>query len=146
MKVLVPVDGSSAAAAPIAHLEWLARSGVPLEVLLLNVQPRFHQHIARFTRRAWREAWRAERSAAALAQAIAALVAARLRFVALSEMGAPAERIAAVAEREGVDEIMLGVSRHPLWLRLLDTSIARGVMAVSFVLMAAAMATAVITA
>jgi nucleotide-binding universal stress UspA family protein len=129
MKVLVPADGSRAGLAPIAHLEWLSRSGVPLEVLLVNVQPRFHQHIARFTSRAAREAWRAERSALALAQAIEALVAAQVRFAAIAEIGTPAERIAAVAEREGVDEIVIGVARHPLWLRLLDTSLVRGVMA-----------------
>jgi nucleotide-binding universal stress UspA family protein len=50
-------------------------------------------------------------------------------FRALTELGSPAERIAALAEREGVDEIMMGVGRHPAWLRWLNPSIAQGVMA-----------------
>ena len=40
----------------------------------------------------------------------------------------PAERIAAVAEREKVDEVMMGVGRHPAWLRWVNPSIAQGVM------------------
>jgi nucleotide-binding universal stress UspA family protein len=129
MKVLVPVDPSSAALAPIGHLAALHNAGVALEVLLLNVQPRFHRHVAQFTTRAARDALRAERSREAMARAIEALSLAGLPFRALSEFGQPAERIAAVAEREQVDEVMMGVGRHPAWLRLLNPSIAHGVMA-----------------
>lgn len=129
MKVLVPVDASTAALAPIRHLESLKRSNVTLEVLLLNVQPRFHKHIARFTARADRDALRAERSAAAMAHAIEALSEAGIPFTAVSEAGVPAERIAAVAEREKVDEVMIGTGRHPAWLRLVNPSISQGVMA-----------------
>jgi nucleotide-binding universal stress UspA family protein len=118
MKILVPVDASEAALAPIPYLETLKRSGVDLEVLVMNVQPRFHRHVARFT----------ERSRAAMARAIEALSLAGLRFRALSEVGQPAERIAAVAEREGADEVMMGVGRHPAWLRWVNPSIAQGVM------------------
>lgn len=129
MKILVPVDASSAALAPIAHLEALARSGIGLEVLLLNVQPRFHRHIAQFSSRAARDGLRAERSRAAMARAIEALSLKNIRFRALAELGRPAERIAAVAEREAVDEIVMGVGRHPEWLRWMNPSISRGVMA-----------------
>jgi nucleotide-binding universal stress UspA family protein len=129
MKILVPVDSSNAALAPIAHLEALARSGVELEVLVLNVQPRFHRHISQFTSRAARDNLRLERSRAAMARAIEALSLKNIRFRAFAEVGQPAERIAAVAEREQVDEVMLGVGRHPEWLRWLNPSIAQGVMA-----------------
>jgi nucleotide-binding universal stress UspA family protein len=125
MKILVPVDASSAALAPITHL---ANSKTKAEVLVLNVQPRFHQHVARFTTRAARDALRAERSRAAMARAITVLSMTGVPFRALTEVGAPAARIAAVAEREGVDEIMMGVGRHPAWLRWLNPSIAQGVM------------------
>jgi nucleotide-binding universal stress UspA family protein len=128
MKVLVPVDSSSAALAPIAHLHGLARSGVEIEVLLLNVQPRFHRHVAQFTSRAARDLLRQERSRAAMAGAIEALSRTPLPFRALAEVGRPAVRIAAVAGREQVDEIMMGVGRHPAWLRWLNPSIAQGVM------------------
>jgi nucleotide-binding universal stress UspA family protein len=129
MKVLVPVDSSSAALAPVAYLATLARSGVPLDVLVLNVQPRFHRHISQFTSRTARDTLRMERSRAAMARAIEALSLKEIPFRAFAEVGQPAERIAAVAEREQVDEVMMGVGRHPEWLRWLNPSIAHGVMA-----------------
>lgn len=129
MKILIPVDASAAALAPIAYLESLVRSGVALEVLVLNVQPRFHRHLSQFTSRSAREGLRAERSRAAMARAIEALSLKKIPFRAFAEVGQPAERIAAVAERERVDEVMMGVGRHPEWLRWLNPSIAQGVMA-----------------
>ena len=125
MKVLIPVDSSAAALAPVK----LVQSRRDIEVLLLNVQPLLYRHISQFTSREAREDARAERSAAAMARAIEALSAAGVRFRALAEAGAPAERIAAVAEREAVDEILFGVGRHPAWLRLLNPSIAQAVSA-----------------
>jgi nucleotide-binding universal stress UspA family protein len=129
MKFLIPVDASTAALAPIARLQELASSGVQVEVLLLNVQPRFHRHVAQFTSRGARDGLRTERSRAAMAKAIEELSLAKLPFRAVSETGVPAERIAEVAEREAVAEIMMGVGRHPAWLRWLNPSIAQGVMA-----------------
>jgi nucleotide-binding universal stress UspA family protein len=126
MKVLVPVDASRAALAPIAYLAGLR---IKVEVLVLNVQPRFSRHVSRFTGRSARDALRAERSHAAMARAIETLSVSGVPFRALTELGAPAQRIAALAEREGVDEIMMGVGRHPAWLRWLNPSIAQGVMA-----------------
>lgn len=128
MKVLVPLDGSSAALAAIPHLESLARSGIPVQAVLLHVQIRFHRHIAQFTSRAARDALRAERSARALSPAVERLSRAKIPFVAMTACGAPGERIAAVAERERVDEIVMGVGRHPQWLRWLNPSIAQDVM------------------
>jgi nucleotide-binding universal stress UspA family protein len=129
MKILVPVDSSKAALAPIPHLAALHRAGIEIEALILNVQPRFSHHVARFTSRSARQMLRAERSRAAMAQAIQDLAADSVPFRAMTEVGMPAERIASVAEREQVDEIMMGVGRHPAWLRWLNPSIAQGVMA-----------------
>jgi len=128
MKVLIPVDSSTAALAPVSHLAALRKAGVDIEALVLNVQPRFHRHVAQFTSRSARETLRAERSAEAMARAIEALSVAGVPFRAMTEVGSPAERIAAVAEREQVDEVMMGVGRHPLWLRWVNPSIAQGVM------------------
>ena len=129
MKLLVPVDGSQAALAAIHHAIALHQAGVTLETLVLHVQQRLHRHIAQFSSRAARDAMRAERSAAALAPAIELLTRGKTPFVALTDLGTPAARIAAVAEREAVDEIVMGVGRHPQWLRWLNPSIAQGVMA-----------------
>ena len=97
-------------------------------VLLLNVQPHFHGRIPRFTSRAMRDGLRAERSRNAMAHAIEELSVSGLPFRAVTEVGSPAERIAAVAKREAVDAIMMGVGRHPAWLRWINPSIAQGVM------------------
>lgn len=128
MKVLIPVDASQAALAPVDHVAALVRRGVKVEALVLNVQRRFPQHIARFTRKADRDDLRAERSRDAMAEAIERLSQAGVPFRAMTELGVPAERIAAVAERENVDEVMIGVGRHPAWLRWANPSIAQGVM------------------
>jgi len=128
MKILVPVDASEAALAPVAYLETLARAGVDLEVLVLNVQPRFHRHVSQFTSRGARDSLRAERSRVAMARAIEALALRNIPFRAFTEVGNPAERIAAIAERERVDEVMMGVGRHPAWLRWVNPSIAQAVM------------------
>ena len=127
MKILMPVDASSAALAPIKHLVSLHRMN-PIEVLVLNVQPRFHRHVSQFSSRSARDELRAERSREAMARAIEELSLAGIPFRAVSEVGLPSERIAAVAEREAIDEIMMGVGRHPAWLRWVNPSIAQGVM------------------
>ena len=128
MKILIPVDASQVALAPIDHLASLATRGIEVEALVLNVQPHFSQYIARFTNKADRDSLRAERSGAAMAAAIEHLSQAGVPFRAMTELGIPAERIAAVAEREEVDEVMIGVGRHPAWLRWVNPSIAHGVM------------------
>ena len=128
MKLLWPVDSSQASLAPMPFIQSLARRG-DVEVLVLNVQPRFHRHIARFTSKEALDSLRAERSAAAMSRAIEALSRAGVPFRAMSEVGMPSERIAAVAEREGVDEILFGTGRHPGWLRWVNPSIAQGAMA-----------------
>jgi nucleotide-binding universal stress UspA family protein len=128
MKILIPVDASEAALAPLSYVDSLARAGVPLEVLVVNVQPRFHRHVAQFTSRAARDALRAERSRDAMARVIEALALKNIPFRAFTEVGSPAERIAAIAERERVDEVMMGVGRHPAWLRWVNPSIAQAVM------------------
>ncbi|HXU42909.1 MAG TPA: universal stress protein [Burkholderiales bacterium] len=128
MKVLVPIDGSQATLAALLHVGSLSHAGIAVETLLINVQPRFHRHVSQFTSRAARDSLRAERSAAAMAPAIEALSRLRLPFRAVSELGDVAWRIAAVAEREQVDEIVMGTGRHPQWLRWLNPSIAQAVM------------------
>ncbi|MDH3319431.1 MAG: universal stress protein [Betaproteobacteria bacterium] len=126
--MLIPVDASRAALAPIDRLAALQRRGSKHEALVLNVQPRFHRHISRFTSRSDRDALRAERSRAAMAEAIERLSDAGVPFRAMTDLGRPAERIAAVAEAERVDEVMIGVGRHPAWLRWVNPSIAQEVM------------------
>jgi nucleotide-binding universal stress UspA family protein len=129
MKYLIPVNSSRAALIPIGGLEAAACRGADVEAVVLNVQPRLNRHVSRFTHKADRESFRLERSRAAMAGAIERLARAGIPHRALTEVGVPAVRIAAVAEAEGVDEILIGVARHPRWVRWLNPSIADGVAA-----------------
>lgn len=129
MKYLIPMDSSEASLMPIAHIETAVRRGASVEALVVNVQPRLNRHISRFTRKADRESFRLERGRAAMAGAVERLARAGIPHRALIEVGEPAERIAAVAEAEGVDEILMGVGRRPQWIRWLNPSIAQGVIA-----------------
>lgn len=129
MRYLIPIDASQASLAPLDHLERAARRGAAVEAVLLNVQPRFHRHISQFTRKADRDALRAERSRAALAQAIERLSQAPIPLRVIAQAGNPAERIAAVAAAERVDEILIGAGRHPAWQRWLNASVAQELLA-----------------
>lgn len=129
MKLLIPVDGSAASLAAVDHAVELHRAAVPVTAIVLHVQPRFHRHVAQFSTRAARDALRAERSATAMMPAIDMLSRAGVPFAALTELGAPPAAIARVATREAVDEIVMGVGRHPAWLRWLNPSISEAVMA-----------------
>ena len=129
MKYLIPLDASQASLAPVEYLERSAKRGAAIDVVVLNVQPRFHRHIANYTRKADRDAMRAERSRAAMAQAIERLSQVGIQLRAIAEVGNVAERIAAVATAERVDEILIGTGRHPAWLRWLNPSVAQEVLA-----------------
>lgn len=129
MRYLIPIDASQASLVPIDHVERAARRGANVEAVVLNVQPRFHRHVAQFTRKADRDALRAERSRDATARAIERLSQTGVPFRVLAEVGDTAERIAAVAASESVDEILIGTGRHPAWLRWLNPSVAQAVLA-----------------
>jgi nucleotide-binding universal stress UspA family protein len=131
MRYLIPIDASAASLAPLDHVERAARRGASVEAVVLNVQPRFHRHVAQFTRKADRDALRAERSRGATARAIERLSQAGVPFRVVAEVGDVAERIATVAAKERVDEILIGTGRHPAWLRWLNPSVAQAVLALT---------------
>src|SRR5690349_7513765 len=124
MKYLIPIDGSAASLAPLEHLERMARCGIAVEAVLLNVQPRLHRHIAQFTRRRDRDEWRKQRSILSLAPAAERLGRARIPFKLVSEAGDREERIAAVAASERVDDILRSESRNSAERYWLPASIA----------------------
>jgi nucleotide-binding universal stress UspA family protein len=129
MKYLIPVDSSKAAFAPIEHLVAAKRRGAQVEALLLNVQHPFSRRVSELSGEADREALHAERSRSAMASAIELLSRAGIPFRAMTDVGSPAERIAALAESQRVDEILMGVRRHPRWLQWLLPSMPRAVLA-----------------
>lgn len=129
VKVLLPIDASLASLEAVRHVCGVRRRGTAIEAVVLNVQPDFSRYVARFSSSAARKSLRATRSRAAVAQAIDELALAHVPFRLIVEVGPTAARIAEVAAREDVDEIVMGVGRHPEWLRWLNPSISREVMA-----------------
>jgi nucleotide-binding universal stress UspA family protein len=129
MKFLVPVNASTPDLAAVEHIENAVRAGAPVEVLVLNVQPRFNQRVSRFSSRADRDAFRMEHSRAAMAAVLERLARKRIPFRAIMVIGAPGERIAEVARAEAVDEILIAERRRPRWLRWLMPSPAQEIAA-----------------
>jgi len=131
MKFLVYVDTWAPEISPVEHVVNAMRRGEKVEAVLLNVQAPFNQRVSQFTRRADRDAYRAERSRAAMAGMIERLSRSGVPFRATTELGAPGERIAAIAEAVHADEILIGVRRRPGWLRWLSPSPAQEIAALT---------------
>ena len=129
MKYLIPVSSSKAALASVEHLIAAKRRGAQVEALLLNVQNPFSRRVSQLSGASDRDALHAERSRSAMASAIELLSRAGIPFRAMTDVGTPAERIAALAESQRVDEILMGVHRHPEWLGWLLPSMPRAVVA-----------------
>ena len=129
MKVLIPVDGSQAALAAVNHVSALKRLGADIQAVVLHVGPRLNRHIGRFVSRNACVAMYMDECKAAAGQAIERLAAANVPFRLMMTMGPVARRIAAVADQERVDQIIIGVGRQPQWLRWLIASVPEGVMA-----------------
>jgi nucleotide-binding universal stress UspA family protein len=129
MKVLIPVDGSQAALAAVDHVCTLKDQGADIEAVVLHVAPRFNRHTGRFVGRNARAAFYMDECKAAAAGAVNRLAAAHVPFQLMMTMGPVAERIARVADRQRVDQIVMGTGRQPEWLRRLVGSVSDGVMA-----------------
>ena len=123
-KILVPVDGSASALAGVRHAIRLAGERAGASILLVNVQPVFHRHIAQFASRRALDGLREERGHEALDEARRLVRAAGIPSRALVLGGEAAAEIAGIAGRERVDQIVLGARRRPAWLRALAGSVA----------------------
>jgi nucleotide-binding universal stress UspA family protein len=129
MKYLIPVNSSKAALAPIEHLVAARRRGAQVEALLLNVQHPLSRRVSQLSGLADRDALHLERSRSTMASAIEQLSRAGIPFRAVTDVGSPAERIAALAESQRVDEILVAVRRQPAWLEWLLPSMPRAIVA-----------------
>jgi nucleotide-binding universal stress UspA family protein len=120
-RVLVPIDATPHS---LEGLRGALREANVIEhIHLLNVQPRFHRHIARWTSRAARDGWRAERAQAALGPALRLLHGGNIPWTAHAESGPVGETIAATARRLRCDEIVMGAARRGPLGRLIANSV-----------------------
>lgn len=108
LKALLPVDGSECALRAIQHAMKLAKSGEPLEIHLINVQPPFHGDVATFVGRKTVESYHREEGEKALDAAKRALDAAGVAYKTHIGVGPPAETIVEFARRLGIDKIVMG--------------------------------------
>jgi nucleotide-binding universal stress UspA family protein len=117
-KMLVGVDGSAASLEATRCAVRLATS-MPLELEIVNVQPRLHRHIADRLPAEVRHAWRSRRAREALGAAERLAADAHVPFRSHVLVGPPAARLLWAAREFVVDEIVVGAARRgPLgrWL------------------------------
>ena len=122
-RVLIPVDGSPDSRLAVRQAIADSLAGTPAEVHLVNVQPPFRRHVSQFVSRRTREAFHRDRAAKAIAPCAALLDRAGIAHVDHAELGDRAERIAAVAERERCDLILMATARKDSLTRLVEASV-----------------------
>ena len=108
LKVLAAIDGSEAANRAVEHVISLEKNGMPVEVLLLNVQPEivtWQTHgLAQEPMVAHRQGL--GKQAAGVSESL--LRAAGIRHQLRIEIGDPAETVAQIAAEQGSDLIVMG--------------------------------------
>lgn len=120
LRVLVPVDGSRNAQHAVRHVMREYQSHHDLELILLNVQPAFSRHVARFVARRDREAFHRQRAEQALHEARALLDEAGIPYRTRFEVGDPARVICELASGLEVHHIVLGTARRNSLTRMLQ--------------------------
>jgi len=109
LKLLVPTDGSENALRAVRHVADLARRGVALEVVLLNVQrPVMSGEVGAVAPIEIAEDKRALAAGSAVAKARALLEPANVPLTVHEAIGNAAEEIAAAAEALRCDGIVMG--------------------------------------
>jgi nucleotide-binding universal stress UspA family protein len=120
-KVLIPIDATPQS---LDALRATVREGAGSieRIELLNVQPLFNRHIARWSSRGARDAWRSERAAAALEPARKIVEASGIPWRSHVAAGPVAQAIAQTAQELRCDEIVMGAARRGPLGRLLANS------------------------
>jgi nucleotide-binding universal stress UspA family protein len=109
LKLLVPTDGSDNALRAVHHVAILAQHGVPIEVVLLNVQrPVMSGEVGQGAPIEIAEDKRALAAGTAIAKARAVLDAAKLPVSVHEAIGAAAAEIARAADELQCDGIVMG--------------------------------------
>jgi len=123
LKVLVPVDGSPNSLRAVRHAVAEYQRDHELELHLLNVQPQFRHHVARFVSRSDRESWHNDQANAALAPACELLDRSGVPYEAHWALGDRAAEICRAATRLGAHHIVMGTARKNSITRMLEDSV-----------------------
>jgi nucleotide-binding universal stress UspA family protein len=121
-RVLIPVDGSSKSLAAV-RATVREGPGAIARIELVNVQPLFNRHVARWLTRDQRQTWRAERSERALARARTLVAMSGIECQTHAASGPVVPVVAALARRLRCHEIVVGATRRGLLGRFLANSV-----------------------
>ena len=122
LKVLVPVDGSPNSLHAVRHVVNQFMKDSAMEVHLLNVQPPFSRHIARFVSKKNRNDFHRDKGGKALQPVRQMLGNLGVPHAAHMEVGDKAKLIAGAARRLHCDQIIMATARKNSLTRMLEDS------------------------
>ncbi len=121
-RILIPVDGSPNAQFAVRHVVNEFMQDSAMEIHLLNVQPWFSRHVARFVNAKDLKAWHQERADEALAPARRLLEQHGIPHTAHHKMGERAKTITDEARRLRCHHIVMSTARKNSLTRMLEDS------------------------
>ena len=121
-KILVPVDSSKNSRRAVQHIIGESRKNAGLEVHLLNVQPPFSRHIARFVAKKSRDDYHREESEKVLVPIKKLLDDAYVRCTTHRTVGNKAKAITDAAARLHCDHIVMSTARKNSLTRMVEDS------------------------
>jgi len=128
LKILLPIDGSRNSIIAARHVAREFGRNPALEVHLLNVQPPFSWHVARFVGRRSREAYHADEAEKAMRPALRVLEKSGVPCQVHTGVGSKARVIVETARRLGCDHIVMSTARKNSLTRMLEDSITNRVL------------------
>ena len=128
LKVLIPVDGTRNSHHAVQHVIKQCVTNAAMEIHLLNVQPPFSRHIARFASKENRDDYHRDQAEKALLAARQMLADQGLAHTAHIEIGKKAEIIADLARRLDCDHIVMSTARKNSLTRMLEDSVTNKVL------------------
>lgn len=128
LKILLPIDGSRNSIIAARHVAREFGRNPALEVHLLNVQPPFSWHVARFVGRRSREAYHADEAEKAMRPALRVLEKSGVPCQVHTGVGGKARVIVETARRLGCDHIVMSTARKNSLTRMLEDSITNRVL------------------
>ena len=122
LKILLPIDGARNSHFAVPHVIREYMKNHALQIHLLNVQPPFSWHIARFISKKNRDDFHRDQAEKALQPAKQALDGYGVPYSVHFETGDKAEHITATARRLGCDHIVMSSARKNSLTRMLEDS------------------------
>lgn len=122
MNILIPVDSSKNSRRAVQHVIGESGKNAVLEVHLLNVQPPFSKHIARFVAKKSRDDYHREQSEKILVPIKTMFDKAGVRCTTHHAVGNKAKAITAAAARLHCDHIVMSTARKNSLTRMVQDS------------------------